>query len=199
MSLPTIMTTTSFDEACIPRPDPPETWIKPFLEKGSPFLGWTPMEVRDFCVSNCISKDDFEPWPLASFGILDDLTSVPENAPTYQTILLCSFMPDFNEGSEVWLKTCRVKFGFFDSELCRLETFVTRPSEIGKSLALSFAIPLITFSRQEIREQVSTGAENTQPYSDEHLAMQGSDEGCVRYLVRPAPPPEGNAEEEAGD
>lgn len=98
-------------------------------------------------------------------------------------------MPDFNEWSEVWLKTCRVRFDDFDSEICRLETYTTRPSEIGKATALSFMPPLIFVGRQGAREQVSTGVNNDAPYSDEHLAMQGSDEGCVRYLVRPAPPP----------
>lgn len=189
VSLPTIMTSTNFNEACLPRPTPAELWIKPFLEKGTPFLGWTPLEIRDFFVGNCPSPpENPDLWPLASFGILDSLSVLDPDAPTHRTILLCSFMPDWLEGAAVWLKTCRVKFEMFPTEVCRLEVFVTRPSELGKEMAVSFAIPLITVGRQGTREQVSYGPSNDHRYSEEHMAMQGGDKGCVRYFVRPSPP-----------
>lgn len=146
------------------------------------------MEIRNFYVGNCKPTNDFDPWPLGTFGILDSFSILDDKAPTHRTILLCSFLPDFLEGASVWLKTCRIKFEEFDSEVCRLETFVTRPSELGKETCLSFGVPLIVFGRQEVREQVSYGIQNDFAYSEEHMAMQGSDKGCVRYLVRPAPP-----------
>lgn len=196
-SLPTIITSTSFEEALMPRPQPSETWIKPFIETGSPFLGWTPKELRDFFVSNCKPVYDFDAWPLATFGILDSLSVLNSSAPTHRTLVLCSFMPDFKEGSEVWLKTCRVRFDMFGSEVLRLETFVTRPSEIGKGTCLSFMPPLMLVGRDGTRAQVSTGIDNEAPYSIEHLAMQETSEGCLRYFVRPAPPETNGQESEA--
>lgn len=88
----------------------------------------------------------------------------------------------------MWLKTCRVRFEDFAGEVCRLETLITRPSEIGKEMGLSFATPLIFVDRDEARFQVSYGGlENETPYGEKHMGMQGSDEGCVRYLVKAAP------------
>lgn len=192
-ALPTVLTSTSFDEALCPRPEPAEMWIRPFVERGSPFLGWTPLEVRTFFVSNCNPYQDFDAWPVGTFGILDSLSVLDPGVPTHRTILVCSTLPDFGEKNEIWLKTCRVKFEDFAIETCRLETLITRPSELGKVTCLSFAIPLIFEGRDAARERVSYDLDNPHPYSDEHMAMQGSNKGCVRYLVRAANP---DAEEE---
>lgn len=146
------------------------------------------MEIRDFYISSCLPNDDFDPWPLATFGILDRLSVLDKDAPAYRTILLCSFLPDFLEGASVWLKACRVKFELFDSEVRRLELFVARPSELGKEFCLSFMPPLLTVGRQGAREMISYGVNNDTPYSNAHMMMQGDDKGCVRYLIRPAPP-----------
>lgn len=142
------------------------------------------MDVRFFFANNCEEYKDFDAWPFATFGILDSLSVLDPEAPTHRTVLICSALPDFNEGNEVWLKTCRVKFEDFPIETCRLETLITRPSELGKTTCVSFAIPLIFQGRDSARAQVSFDLDNNFPYSDEHMAMQGSNEGCVRYFVR---------------
>lgn len=193
--LPSLMTTTSFIDALRPWSNDE---IRPFLSKGSPFQGWSPLEIHRFFVATCDAIEigqstttgdeaatteprKYDPWTATTFLILDSDSTLDLSSPYYRTVLLCSDKPDFEEYDIVTLKGTRVRFEDVLVEAMLIEDLMRCLSEVGKQTVMSQVPPAIVTGQAGRRELISFGLKNDAPWSAEHLRRQPGETGFERY------------------
>lgn len=193
---PSLMMTTSFRDLLQPFS---EKDIRPFLNRGSPFQGWSPLALHEFFCDNCSGIEiepapsseekprKFDPLPAGTFAVLDVESNLDSSSPFHRTVLLCTNLPDFHEGNKFFLKTTRVLFEDLLSEATSLETLTRCLSEIGKAMCLSLMPPaLLSGGIPGRRRTISFGLDNDCPWDEEHLSRQpGQEKGFESFEIIP--------------